>query len=153
MKWSSVTETRYCNYFIRYFLLSSCYWSNVSVCKILGTRRPFPESPETFRAHFGSHNSLCIFKAKESRGRKLCSYFNLYSFYNLWKEQFNRVSVSQFCEWLFGPQKFSGLSRNRPLSTRTYKNFALQTFRWSGDVFWRTGKKNFNAVSHNRARP
>ena len=27
------------------------------------------------------------------------------------------------------------------------------TFKWSGDVIWRTGKKNFNAVSHNRARP
>ena len=25
--------------------------------------------------------------------------------------------------------------------------------RWSGDVIWRTGKKNYNAVSHNRARP
>ena len=25
--------------------------------------------------------------------------------------------------------------------------------RLSGDVIWRTGKKNFNAVSHNRARP
>ena len=25
--------------------------------------------------------------------------------------------------------------------------------RWFGDVIWRTGKKNFNAVSHNRARP
>ena len=25
--------------------------------------------------------------------------------------------------------------------------------RWSGDVIWRTGKNNFNAVSHNRARP
>ena len=24
--------------------------------------------------------------------------------------------------------------------------------RWSGDVIWRNGKKNFNAVSHNRAR-
>ena len=27
------------------------------------------------------------------------------------------------------------------------------TARWSGVVIWRTGKKNFNAVSHNRARP
>ena len=27
------------------------------------------------------------------------------------------------------------------------------TSRLSGDVIWRTGKKNFNAVSHNRARP
>ena len=25
--------------------------------------------------------------------------------------------------------------------------------RWSGEVIWRTGKNNFNAVSHNRARP
>ena len=25
--------------------------------------------------------------------------------------------------------------------------------RWSGDAIWRTGKKNFNAISHNRARP
>ena len=25
--------------------------------------------------------------------------------------------------------------------------------RWSGDVIRRTGKKNFNVVSHNRARP
>ena len=29
----------------------------------------------------------------------------------------------------------------------------LKNTRWSGDVVWRTGKKNFNAVSHNRARP
>ena len=32
-----------------------------------------------------------------------------------------------------------------------YITFMLS--RWSGDVIWRTGKKNLNAVSHNRARP
>ena len=78
---------------------------------------PFLESPETFRAHFGSHNSLCIFKTKASRGTKLCSYFNLYSLYKLWKDQLYRISGSQFYEWLFGPEKFSGLSGNRPLDT------------------------------------
>ena len=32
----------------------------------------------TFRAHFGSHNSLCTFRTKSSRGTpKLCSYFHL----------------------------------------------------------------------------
>ena len=36
----------------------------------------FLESPETFRAYFGCHNSLCIFKTKASRGTKLCSYFD-----------------------------------------------------------------------------
>ena len=34
------------------------------------TRGPFLESPETFRAHFGGHNSVFIFKTKASRGTK-----------------------------------------------------------------------------------
>ena len=50
-------------------------------------RGPFLESPETFRAHFGWHNSLCIFKTKASRGTKLCSYFNFYTLCNIWKDQ------------------------------------------------------------------
>ena len=82
---------------------------------------PFLERPETFRAHFGSHNSLCIVKAKASRGTKLCSYFNLYFLYKLWKDQLYRISGSQFYEWLFGPKKFSGLSRNASSS----KNYSL----------------------------
>ena len=44
---------------------------------------PFLESPETFRAHLGLHNSLYIFKAKASRGTKLCINFNFYSLYNI----------------------------------------------------------------------
>ena len=46
--------------------------SNYEIC--FSTNRlwgPFLESPETFWAHFGRHNSLCIFKTKESRGTKL----------------------------------------------------------------------------------
>ena len=76
------------------------------------SRGPFLESPETFRDHFGWHNSLCIFKTKASRSTKLCSYFNFYSLHNIWKDQLNRISGSDFYEWLFGPEKFSGLSRN-----------------------------------------
>ena len=49
------------------------------------SRGPFLESAETFRAHFRWHNPLCIFETKASRGTKLCSYFNLYSLYNIWK--------------------------------------------------------------------
>ena len=30
------------------------------------------------------------------------------------KKQLYRISGSQFYEWLFGPEMFSGLSRNRP---------------------------------------
>ena len=79
------------------------------------SRSLFLESPETFRAHFGWHNFLCIFKTKASRGTKLHSYFYFYSQYNIWKDQLYRTSRSYFYEWLFGPEKFSGLSRNGPL--------------------------------------
>ena len=41
------------------------------------------ESPETFRAHLGWHNSLCNFKTKASRGTTLCSCFYFYSVYNI----------------------------------------------------------------------
>ena len=52
----------------------------------------FLESPETFRAHFGWHNCLCIFKTKASRGTKLSSYFYFYSLYNIWKDQLYKIS-------------------------------------------------------------
>ena len=77
---------------------------------------PFLESPETFREHFGWHNSLCIFKTKATRGTKLSSNFSFYSFYNILKDQLDKISGSEFDEWLFGPEKFSGLSRNGPLA-------------------------------------
>ena len=74
----------------------------------------FLESPETFRAHFGWHKFHCIFKTKASWGTKLHSYFHCYSLYNIWKDQRYRINRSEFYEWLFGPEKFSGLSRNGP---------------------------------------
>ena len=79
---------------------------------------PFLKSPETFRAQFGWYNSLYIFKTKTSRGTKLCSYFDFYSLYNIWTDQLYRLSRSEFHEWLFGPEKFSGLSRNGPQGRR-----------------------------------
>ena len=54
---------------------------------------------------------------KVSGGTKYCSYINFYSLYNIWKDQLYRMSGSDFSEWFFGPEKFSGLSRNRPLVT------------------------------------
>ena len=86
------------------------------------SRGLFLESPETFRAHFGWHNSLCIFKTKASRGTKLCSYFYFYSLYNIWEDQLYRISRPEFDEWLFGPENLSGLSRNRPQVIHTVHN-------------------------------
>ena len=65
---------------------------------------------------FGRHNSVCIFKTKASRGMKLCSYIYFHSLYNIWKDQLYTITLSEFYEWLFGPEKFSELSRNGALT-------------------------------------
>ena len=50
-------------------------WFGINVSSFKGkTWGPFLESSETFRALFGGHNSLCVFKTKASRGAKFCSY-------------------------------------------------------------------------------
>ena len=99
---------------------------------------PFLETPETFREHFGWHNSLCIFKTKVSWGTKLCCCFNFYSLNNIWKDQLYRISGSEFYKWLFGPGKFSGLSRNRPLA-----RLKLTTSRMAArcSTNWATGAR------------
>ena len=99
------------------------------------TRGLFLESPETFRVDFRWHNSLCIFKTKVSRGTKLSSYFDFYSLYNIWKYQLHRKSESEFYEWLFGPEKPLGLSRNGP-----------QFWQWVS-VLWQTMKSKHGWLS------
>ena len=74
-------------------------------------------SPETFRAQFGWHNSLCIFKTKASRGTKLCSYLYFYSLYNIWPAL---ISRPEFYEWLFGPEKFRDFRETRPCSVTQF---------------------------------
>ena len=39
----------------------------------------------------------------------------IFSLYNISKKLLHRISGSQFYEWLFRPEKFSGLLRNGPL--------------------------------------
>ena len=102
-------------------LYQSSYQANWGLVITLGdirsgyeSRGLFLKNPETFRAHFGWHNSLYIFKTKASRGTKLCSYFNFYSLYNIWTDHLYRESRLEFHESLFGPKMFLGLSRNGP---------------------------------------
>ena len=67
------------------------------------------------RAHFSSFDILKTFsfflRHEETCFAVVC-YF--YSLYNLWKDELYRISRSDFHEWLFGPEKFSALSRNGP---------------------------------------
>ena len=57
---------------------------------------------------------LCVFKTKASRSMQLYSYF--YSVLQHMKDKRYRINRSEFYVWLFGPEKFSGLSRNGPSS-------------------------------------
>ena len=76
-------------------------------------RETGPRGPENFFwVHFEWNNSLCIFRTEASQGTKLYSCFHFYSLYNIWKGQLYRIGCSEFQEWLFGPGKFSELSRN-----------------------------------------
>ena len=75
------------------------------LCKtsILG---PFLESPETLRAIFGCHNSLCISRTEGFKSSNFTFSLLLVTLKIGW----------QIHKWLSGPEKFSGLSRNGPLA-------------------------------------
>ena len=74
-----------------------------SVCFFDYSRDPFLESPETFRANFGWHNSLCIFKTTASWGTKFYIYVNFPPIYYILQGQLYRISGSEWrYEWLFG---------------------------------------------------
>ena len=66
-------------------------------------RGPFLETPETYRAYFGSYNFIRIPETKKFPGMKFCN---------------NRISGSQFLKWLFGSEKFTELLRNGPQVVR-----------------------------------
>ena len=102
----------------------------------------FLERSETFRAYFGWHHSLCIFKTKASRGKKICSYFyfQFYFLYNIWKDQLYRISRSEFYEWVFGTEKFSELSWNGPLAF--WALAFCQTYIVEDKIAWTKSPKN-----------
>ena len=89
-----------------------------------------------FSGAFRWHNSLCIFKTKAYWGTKLCSYFYFYSFYDIWKDQLYRINRPEFYEWLFGPEKLSGLSRHGPLVLRA-PYLCVWLIEFLGFFFWR----------------
>ena len=50
------------------------------------TQGPVSRKSWNFSSAFRWLNSLCIFNTKASWGTTLCSYFNFYSLYNIWKD-------------------------------------------------------------------
>ena len=64
---------------------------------------------------FGHISGDIILFVSSKRRRLEARNFYCYSLCNILKDQLYRISRSEFYEWLFGPEKFSGLSRNGPL--------------------------------------
>ena len=81
----------------------------------------FLKSPETFRACFGCHNSLYIFATPRFQAIKLRNPLSFSYIKNMLKDQLLKISRLQFDDWLFGPEKFSGLSRNRHQIRKFFK--------------------------------
>ena len=80
--------------------------------RVLRSRGPFLESPETFRVYLWCYNFLPISENKTFPGTKFCNKFALSYLEIIVKGQLFRMSGSQFLKWLFGSEKFTGLSRN-----------------------------------------
>ena len=111
---------------------------------------PVSQKSRTFRAHFGWHNSLCIFKTKASWATELCCYNNFYSLYNIWKDQLHRISGSECYECLFGSETFSGLSRNGPLVRLIFEfcpKFFSVYFNVTPSICLKKRRKNNNLCS------
>ena len=90
------------------------------------SRGPFLKSPETFRAHFGCHISLYIFATPRFKIIKIRSPLGFSYIKNMFKDQLFKTNGLQFKNWFSGPEKFSGLSRNRlqgPVSRKSRKLF------------------------------
>ena len=73
---------------------------------------------------YGAFSGVTIpFVSQERRG--LHSYFSFCCLENMLKDWLSKTSGWQFHKWLFGPEKFSGLSRNRPLAPVSQKSREL----------------------------
>ena len=94
----------------------------------LYTRGLFLKSPESFRAYFGCHNSLYIFATPTFQAIKLRNPLSFSYIKNMLKDQLFKIGRLQLDDWLFGPEKFSGLLRNRPLArvARSMVTFILK---------------------------
>ena len=64
--------------------------------------------------NFGCHNSLYIFATPRFQAIKLRNPLSFSYIKNTLKDQLLKISRLQFDDWLFGPETFSGLSRNMP---------------------------------------
>ena len=109
------------------FLVSMYSLQNNRPWKKSRTRGPFLESPETLRAIFGCHNSLCISRTERIQVVKLHSFFSFCYLKNMLKDRLSKTSGWQFHKWLSGPEMFPGLSRNGPqglVSRKTRINFS-----------------------------
>ena len=82
----------------------------------LNDQGPVSQKSRNFSAYFGYHNSLHILATPMFEAIKLRSPLGFSYIQNKFRDQLFKTSGLQFENWLFAPEKFSELSRNRPLA-------------------------------------
>ena len=94
------------------------WWSTAPASQRSGFEfRPgarFSEVPRLFGRISGDIILFVSSKRRRLGARNFAKFLNFYSLYNMWTDQLYRVSRSEFHEWLFGPEKFSGFLRKGP---------------------------------------
>ena len=86
----------------------------------------------------GAIIGLRILKTKTFPDVKFCSKFALSCLEIIVKDQSFRISGSQFKKWLFGPETFSGLSRNGPSPVYMYSLHILTQVSVLLIISWHT---------------
>ena len=133
------------------------YKTNCNCLRNKPSRRPRSPINETLTI-----NAVYIFEIGEKKSI-WNAHRSIISFSKQNKAMWLLVSLRDLLWWLSCFSSASGFlsypspKRQQKRKKQTKKPTNLQIYqtwtRWSGDVIRSTGKKNFNAVSHNRTRP
>ena len=78
---------------------------------------PFLKSPETLRAIFGCHHSLCILRIEKIKVVKLHSHFFFVSLKSCQKIGFPKQAVGSFTNGFSGPKSFRDFRETGPRSS------------------------------------
>ena len=93
-------------------------YRRISVYPLLQYWRAFLETPETFRAHFGCHNFLRIFKMKTFPGMNFCKKFTLSYLQIIVKDQRFRISGRSFKNGFSDPKRLRDFRETGPRSAK-----------------------------------
>ena len=113
------------------------YCNSLSMHELMGTGACFSKVPRFFGRISGDIILFISSKLRCLEARNFAVIFIFIPFTTIiWKDQLYRISWSEFYEWFFWPEKFSGLSRNRPLVPQNVGGGLAQIWGTAGRFPW-----------------